>query len=195
MRKTKSTESLFISDRSFCVESDTGCVLRLASLLEERLRQIHEAHIETIMYPSKTKIFKDLNNPHAPLSSFAGKIQLAFAYGLITEGDYRDLDIIREIRNEAAHTLHDFSLHDPGLLNLVKRLRASTRYGHAKADLSGDPGSVGTDETFPEFTEGRCLLLLNGLVLDDALRRKLCEGLQALLTKRKATKTEHAPQA
>src|SRR5262249_15839169 len=41
--------------------------------------------------------------------------------------DYRDLDLMRRIRNEAAHSPFDFSLEDEGVVSLVRQLTASAR--------------------------------------------------------------------
>lgn len=191
MHKTILRESTFVSDRSLCVESDKGCVLILASLLEEKLRLLHEAHIEATTYPSKRKVFKDLESVHGPFSTLAGLIGIAFAYGLISEGDYADLEIIRKLRNEAAHSLHDFSLQDSGAQNLVKALHADARYGDANGTKG--PPCAESNARFPRFTEARRLLLLSGLVLDDGLRRKLCQAVEALLAKRRTGKTGHKP--
>jgi hypothetical protein len=55
-----------------------------------------------MIYPSRNKIMNDLCAVHAPFSSLAGLIQVAYGYGLISEGDYSDLQVIRKLRNEAA---------------------------------------------------------------------------------------------
>jgi hypothetical protein len=100
VRKSISKQAAIVSFRSLFSESDKGCVLIIASILEETLRQLHEAHIAVITYPSKKNVFKDLSN--AQLSTFAGMIQIANAYGLISDEDYKDLQLIRKLRNEAA---------------------------------------------------------------------------------------------
>ena len=57
-------------------ESDKGCVIIVGSILEDLLGQLHDAHIAKTTQRSKN-IFKSLSSGCAPLSTFAGKIQIA----------------------------------------------------------------------------------------------------------------------
>jgi hypothetical protein len=47
-----------------------------------------------------------------PLSSFAAKINLAYAFRIIDKGLYRSLNALRTVRNDAAHSPHAFTLHE-----------------------------------------------------------------------------------
>jgi hypothetical protein len=82
-------------------------------MLEQVLRDVHEAHIDLIV-SEKAGFYDGLfAGPYSPLATFSGVIQLGYAYGLIAADDYRDLNLIRKIRNEAAHCDCEFSFGDP----------------------------------------------------------------------------------
>src|SRR3989442_87408 len=78
----------------------------------------------TTTWTARKNVFKDLSQTHAPLSTFAAVIKIAFAYGLISAEDYEDFELVRRLRNEAAHTIYDFSFEDHGVQEMVIRLKA-----------------------------------------------------------------------
>lgn len=41
---------------------------------------------------------------NAPLGTFAARIKLCYALGLLTDAQFKDLELVRKIRNEFAHT-------------------------------------------------------------------------------------------
>lgn len=118
--------------------------------LEGILRDMHRAHIK-LTVSEGTAFFKELfANPYAPLGTFAGVIQLGYAYGLISPEDCRDLNLIRRIRNEAAHCPFDFSFNDRGVSSLIRQLTAAARIppnvlpedGEGVAEALTEPASV-----------------------------------------------------
>jgi len=158
-------------------------VLIIASILEETLRQLHEAHIAAITYPSKKNIFKDLSN--AQLSTFAGMIQIAYAYGLLSDEDYEDLQLIRKLRNEAAHSIYDFSLQDSGVQTIVMQLKADARCEPTTKEHEKNLPDTKQFLNLPKLTKAKSHLILNGLALHDIIVAKLADALERLLIKRK----------
>ncbi|HCO8941201.1 TPA: hypothetical protein OCB35_003134 [Escherichia coli] len=68
-------------------ESDRGSVLIAASIFDEWLSEIIQAHL------LNDKVAKGLlNGATAPLSSFAARTGLAYALGLIMEHEYKELN-------------------------------------------------------------------------------------------------------
>ncbi len=112
--------------RSLFKESDRGAVLISATRLEEKLEQLHRTHITQKVAEPK-KVLEELFRPYAPLSSFSAKIQLAYAYGLLDADDYADLNIIRKIRNDAAHTSVEFSFTPNEVCQKITHLKAPVR--------------------------------------------------------------------
>jgi DNA-binding MltR family transcriptional regulator len=107
-------------------ESDKGCVLLVGGLFDLILEQIFEAAIAGNLAngdPPKNFFQKDLFGNMGPLSTFFGKINLAYAFGLINREQHEALHVIRDLRNEAAHCYFDFSFRDAGVVNHLKKLK------------------------------------------------------------------------
>lgn len=185
-RKTLLKEPASISYRSLCDESDKGCVIIIGSILDELLGQLHEAHIATSIYPSRKDIFGTLCNSFAPLSTFSGRIRLAYAYGLIDEGDYKDLELVRKLRNEAAHTLYDFNLQNAGAKSIISRLNALQRYQKlwdaekARLYLSENKAPL------PSMKNTQRVLIVNFLALQSILLTRIADSIEALLNRRRS---------
>ena len=164
-------------------------MLIVGTMLEETLRQLHEAHIAATTTTAKKNVFKELCQPHAPLSTFSSVIKLAFAYGLISADDYEELEIVRRLRNEAAHTVYDFSLEDNGVKELVMRLKANERMRLKAIDAKGSPPGV-TKLVLPEISKVKRDFLVNSLALHETILEKLEGAVQSLLTKRESERSK-----
>ncbi len=88
-------------------ESGRGAVLIATSIVEEQLLKL----IESILPMDITKdIKKSLLKYPGPLSSFAAKTHIAYAFRLIDRNVYDSLNALRDVRNDAAHSTLDFEL-------------------------------------------------------------------------------------
>ena len=78
---------------------DRGLVLSLAAFAEEALGEL----LKAFMTPSEatTQLIEGFN---APLGTFSSRIKAAYAIGLITKEQSLDLERLRKIRNEFAHS-------------------------------------------------------------------------------------------
>lgn len=87
-------------------ESERGAVLIGTSKIEEFLEIL-----VTKILPLESKSYKKklLEYP-GPLSSFSSKIELLYAFRYIDNKFYASLNILRKLRNDAAHSYNDFSL-------------------------------------------------------------------------------------
>jgi DNA-binding MltR family transcriptional regulator len=164
MRKTITQNPIPAQFGTLMKESDKGCVLIMGSILEELLSQFHKVYIAKTTNEARG-IFKSLSSPYAPLSTFAGKIQLAYAYGLIPYENYEDLEIIRALRNEAAHCTFNFSLKNTGVFAKVKRMKMC-------ADTRTEPLLVQLSKVKNEILKAKIQFLLKGLALCCILRDK-----------------------
>jgi DNA-binding MltR family transcriptional regulator len=97
--------------RIYFSESDRGCVLIVAEELDKMLKDLHMAHIE-VTSGANSDLRKRLFTFNGSIGHFAARIQVAYAYGLISKQTYEDLERLREIRNDAAHTSQNFSLYN-----------------------------------------------------------------------------------
>lgn len=81
-------------------ESERGAVLVSATVLDEQLAECIAARL--VDHKDVVKLVSGFN---APLGTFAARIVAAFGLGCISEEEYRDIDTIRQIRNDFAHRL------------------------------------------------------------------------------------------
>ncbi len=93
-------------------ESDRGCVIFSASLLDDDLETLLRAHCLKDANVAK-KVVDPLFHVYAPFSTFSAKIQVSYAMGLIDKGLYTTLDLIRRIRNDFAHERKAVSFQTP----------------------------------------------------------------------------------
>lgn len=88
-------------------ESERGKIILLASKIDELLSQLLEQFFKPQRgnKKDKDKLFRDMG----PLSSFSARIEMAYRVGLITKITADCFDILREIRNDCAHTMEAFT--------------------------------------------------------------------------------------
>lgn len=89
--------------------SDRSCVIVAASYIDELLGHLLRYFLTS---PSSEKEDKELFSGYGPLSSFSSKIVLSYRLGLISNYEYKTLQIIRKIRNSFAHDISKDSLHE-----------------------------------------------------------------------------------
>ncbi len=93
--------TLFVETlNSLKAESDRGCVLVVASLVENVL----EEQISVRLMPKASKDDELLSrSSNGPFSSFSAKINLAYRLGLIPLSERKIYHQLRELRNACAH--------------------------------------------------------------------------------------------
>lgn len=99
-------------------ESDYAVVLIAVTFLEEMLGSLFRAK-----FVDTPKVVEALLGPDRPVSTFSARIKLAYCTGHISEGTYRDLEVIREIRNDFAHSRESLSFDCPAIEAKCRRLR------------------------------------------------------------------------
>jgi DNA-binding MltR family transcriptional regulator len=77
-------------------ESDRGCALVGGAILDEALADL----LRAALAPDTDA---NLFGQDSVLGAFSSRIKLAKAIGLINATDFHDLDLVRKIRNDAAH--------------------------------------------------------------------------------------------
>lgn len=102
-------------------ETDRGCALMAASFLDEQLRKLLEMCL--VDDPEKEKFFE----PQAPLGSFSARITAAFLLGKISKLAFRDLNLIRKIRNEFGHTSRPICFADEPIDDLCREFHYCMR--------------------------------------------------------------------
>lgn len=97
-------------------ESDRGTVLVYTTILVETLERCIESHL--VNHEDVKRLMRGFN---APIGTFYARITCAFAIGLIPEAQYMELNLIRKIRNEFAHSV-DVSFQSSIIVSYCSRL-------------------------------------------------------------------------
>jgi DNA-binding MltR family transcriptional regulator len=93
-------------------ESDRGCVILGAALMDEALEELLRSVCRQT--PSDIKANVDpLFQGYAPLATFSARIQVAFALGILPRGLRDKIEIIRRLRNDFAHEWGPIDFDDP----------------------------------------------------------------------------------
>ena len=109
-------------------ESDRGAVLVSASLLEHNL----ERAIKKRLLPTTDKADKLFGGAMAPLSTFSGRIEMAFRLGIITKESKQMLTIFRGIRNDMAHNFNFSSFEDQSVKARLQNAFKEQKETHEK---------------------------------------------------------------
>lgn len=113
-------------------ESDRGQSLVACSFLDDLLKRILSAH-----FAHQEVGLKLVEGFNAPLGTFSTRIAAAFALGLVTEREYRELEILRRIRNRFAHEIH-IAFDTNAVRDLCGNLSmAAPSYGDVVVDARG----------------------------------------------------------
>ncbi len=106
--------------RALTKETDRGCALYAAAYLDRA--------ISDLLYLSLVEnksVEKDLFEGTAPLASFSSRIKLAYYLGKLSPSMRRDLDLIRKIRNDFAHSAGNLTFDTEKIANRCKELQYS----------------------------------------------------------------------
>lgn len=102
---------------TFNKESDRGAALVAASMLDERLQEILAA-----FFTDSTASRDLLAGFNAPLGTFSSRASAAYALGLIQENEFKEITIIRKIRNEFGHGWEPVSFESGAIASLAGKL-------------------------------------------------------------------------
>ncbi|UWQ29935.1 hypothetical protein [Leisingera sp. M523] len=102
---------------AFHGESDRGAVLVATGYLEEQLKVAIKARLQ----PGRGLDALLPDKEFGPLSTFEARAAACHALGIIDDYDFRELKLIRKVRNELAHKW-DVSLDDPKISDWCREL-------------------------------------------------------------------------
>lgn len=105
-------------------ESDRGCALISASILDERLADLCRLTFVRDKKVQETIVPRLFSAP-GPFSSFWSKIMFCRAADLINSSQYEDLEKIRKIRNLFAHSYGRVRFSDDAVVKLCSKLQAA----------------------------------------------------------------------
>lgn len=117
--------------RSLDELDDRGLVLSLSAFAEDALGSLLKAYL--IASEASAQLLEGFN---APLGTLSARTKAAYAMGLITKEQFSDLERLRKIRNEFAHTWKPVSLAHPKLVALVQAMTYSRIDGRFSKTVS-----------------------------------------------------------
>ncbi|MDN7899788.1 MltR family transcriptional regulator [Burkholderia cepacia] len=102
-------------------QDDQAMVLSLATFLEDTLGRL------LLAYFRSCKATKDLvEGFNAPLGTFGSRIKSVYAFGLVTDDQFKDMEILRKVRNHFAHNWEDISFERNDIQALIGQLSGYT---------------------------------------------------------------------
>ena len=120
-KKPEKTFDLNSFSERLSSESDRACRVLGAALLDWKLEQLFHRKF--------VKFEKDLLEQGCPLSSFSVRIKLGRAINWISEDVCSDLDAIRNIRNEFAHSFdHELSFSTQSITSRCQNLKTAQAF-------------------------------------------------------------------
>ncbi|MBP8322471.1 hypothetical protein KAF81_33040 [Pseudomonas aeruginosa] len=118
----KLTQAYIEFDRALQAESDRGCALYAAAYIDVELMELLSASLV-----QHKDITQDLFKGTQQLSTFSSRISMAYYLGLISPEFRADLDILRRIRNDFAHSNQAVTFSTEAVANRCSRLATSFR--------------------------------------------------------------------
>jgi DNA-binding MltR family transcriptional regulator len=101
-------------------QTHAGKALIYAGVIDEWLQKLLLHH----MRPLSGKQLERLFNAYGPVSSFSGRMDIAFAFKLISDDVYENLRIIKDIRNKFAHTVTPLNFTSSEIAEQCRRFKA-----------------------------------------------------------------------
>lgn len=98
-------------------QDDRAMILSMAAFIEEALGRL------LVAYFRDCKATRELvEGFNAPLGTLSARIKAAYSFGLVSEEQYRDMEILRKVRNAFAHDWEGVSVERNDLAALLGQL-------------------------------------------------------------------------
>ena len=127
-------------------QTDRGVAIIGAAYLEERLAEALMSYFsdkiknKVTINKNRETVEKRIFRGYGPLTTFSGKIDLGFALGFYGEKSLADFHVIRDIRNDFAHTVDPVSFTSQAIKSKCNKLWYPAHYVPIGKDkLPSDP--------------------------------------------------------
>lgn len=104
-------------------ESDRACVILVSSWADHFIRTKLAHEFDKGNADARAALFSS----NGPFATFSAKLNAAFCAGWLDRDVYHDLQVIRKMRNEFAHSINGHTLHDEPFPKCVAKLRVPKR--------------------------------------------------------------------
>ena len=108
-RQKLERSELFDRLNSLRLESDQSIALVGATILEDSIKEALYRDMRSMSADEKARLFSN----NGPIATFSSAIKIAYANEIIGVSAKKDLDLIREIRNQFAHAIVSISFATP----------------------------------------------------------------------------------
>lgn len=106
------------------MQDERAMVLALATFIEDTLGRLFLAYFRSCK--ATRELVEGFN---APLGTLGSRIKAAYAFGLVTEQQFKDMELLRKIRNQFAHNWEGVSLERNDIAAMVGQLSGYTLTG------------------------------------------------------------------
>jgi mannitol operon repressor len=135
--------SSFLAELSH--ETDRGLPLVASALLDELLARTLGSFFDEGKHSERL-----LHGATSPLGTFSARIDACRALGLIDDYEFREISLIRKVRNEFAHSKHGLTFNNSKIRGLCTSL---------ESDLPSGPGLEGHSSRFRFQNAVACMAL------------------------------------
>lgn len=109
-------------------QTDRASAIVSSAILEEILERMLIS-----FFVNHDTIKKDLFDGTAPISTFSAKINIVYHLGLIDINEYRDLKIVKDIRNDFAHSFEHINFETQRIKDKCNNLKTLVNTNPPKA--------------------------------------------------------------
>jgi DNA-binding MltR family transcriptional regulator len=113
---------------SLTPETDRGCAITAAAFVDEELKQLLSAALV-----DERELVDEAFKRNGPLATFSARADFAFLLGLLSRDAWRDLHLLRRIRNDFAHSPDPLSFTTESIQSRCGELTYSAREREATA--------------------------------------------------------------
>jgi mannitol operon repressor len=103
-------------------QTDRGAAIIAAAVIEEILEIVILKRVRPLSNSRYESLF---SGPNAVTGTLSAKIAMGFALSLYNEAGFKQLDMIREVRNKFAHRIEAITFEHPEILEIYKRYPAT----------------------------------------------------------------------
>ncbi len=101
-------------------ETDRGFAILVAQHFSDKLEEMIRLLLDKTA--SRKKVVNGLFSGYGPLSTFSAKIDLLYAMGILDDEFYKQVQLVRKIRNIFAHLAGPVSFADPRVRSLLMQM-------------------------------------------------------------------------
>ena len=105
-------------------QDERAMVLSLAAFIEDTLGRLLIAYFRTCK--ATRELIEGFN---APLGTLSSRIKAVYSFGLVSEQQFKDMEILRKVRNHFAHDWEGVTLDRNDIASLVGQLSGYTFKG------------------------------------------------------------------